>query len=112
MALVFLNIDKAFDKVWHEGYQFKLSAVNLLTKIVKIVESFLSNCTFKIKIKECFSNTRQTFMGVSQGSYIAPTLYLTYINNLTTTPKPNFPCLSKIPRFSSKTKTLNVQPFN
>lgn len=84
MASVFLNVEKAFDKVQHEGLLFKLSTLNLPTEIVK---TFLTDRTFTIKVEDCFSSTRLIFAGVPQGSCFSPTLYLAYINDLTTIPK-------------------------
>ncbi|KAL4148923.1 hypothetical protein QTP88_003061 [Uroleucon formosanum] len=76
-ASIFLDVEKAFDRVWHAGLLFKLSQLNISTEIVKIIESFLTDRTFITKIEDSFSSTR----------HILATLYLTYINDIPTTPK-------------------------
>ena len=40
---VFLDISKAFDKVWHEGLIFKLSTNGIEGNILCLLRSFLSN---------------------------------------------------------------------
>ena len=40
---VFLDISKAFDKVWHEGLLFKLKQNGVSGKLLKLFESYLSN---------------------------------------------------------------------
>ena len=40
---VFLNISKAFDKVWHEGVILKLKQNGISGNLLKIIEEFLSN---------------------------------------------------------------------
>ena len=86
-ASIFLDVEKAFDRVWHVGLLYKLSQLNISTEIVKIIESFLTDRTFVTKIEDSFSSTRHILAGVPQGSCLSPTLYLTYINDIPTTPK-------------------------
>ena len=88
-ASVFLDVEKAFDRVWHEGLLYKLSKLNISLEIVKIIQSFLTDRTFTTKIEHSFSTTRHVLAGVPQGSCLSPTLYLTYINDIPTTPKAN-----------------------
>jgi|UniRef100_A0A2S2PUZ1 hypothetical protein len=38
-----LDIEKAFDKVLHDGLIFKLSALNLPVQLINIIKSFFSN---------------------------------------------------------------------
>ena len=40
---VFLNIAKAFDKVWHDGLIFKLKQNGITGKLLKLFESYLQN---------------------------------------------------------------------
>ena len=40
---VFLDISKAFDKVWQEGLLYKLNSIGISSKFYRLVESYLSN---------------------------------------------------------------------
>ena len=40
---VFLDMSKAFDKIWHEGLIFKLKLVGVTDSLLRLMESFLSN---------------------------------------------------------------------
>ena len=40
---VFLDISKAFDKVWHEGLLYKLKSMGISGKLIKLLENYLSN---------------------------------------------------------------------
>ena len=40
---VFLDISKAFDKVWHEGLIFKLKTYGVEGKLIMLLENYLKN---------------------------------------------------------------------
>lgn len=83
-ATVFLDIEKAFDRVWHEGLLYKMTKMNISPNITKIIQSFLQNRTFSAKIDGAKSSPRSILAGVPQGSCLAPTLYLIYTNDIPT----------------------------
>ena len=39
----FLDISKAFDKVWHEGLIYKMATMGFTGSILSLLQSFLSN---------------------------------------------------------------------
>ena len=39
---VFLDISKAFEKVWHKGLLFKLESMDISDDLLNLMESFLS----------------------------------------------------------------------
>ena len=43
MRANFLDISKAFDKVWHEGLLFKLECIGISGNLLSLLKSFLSN---------------------------------------------------------------------
>lgn len=86
-AAIFLDIEKAFDRVWHEALLYKLIHTGVPTYIVKIVKSFLHDRSFLIKISNSLSKPRNIEAGVPQGSCLSPLLYVLYINDLPTSPQ-------------------------
>ena len=40
---LFLDMTKAFDKVWHQGLIFKLKSIGVSDSLLSLIESFLSN---------------------------------------------------------------------
>jgi hypothetical protein len=74
---VFLNIQQAFDKVWHEA-EIKLSQLFLVLKL------YLEEQYFQVKTDDTQSDYHLTKAGVPQGSVVWPLLYLIYVADATT----------------------------
>ena len=85
MAAIFLDIAKAFDKVWHEGLLHKLNALKFPPQLVHIISSYLSNRTFAVKFRYSLSSSKPMLAGVPQGSILSPFLFNIYTSDI---PKP------------------------
>lgn len=79
---IFLDISKAFDRVWHEGLLFKLVQLRTPQYLVLLLHSFLQNRSFRIKIGSTFSHLHPITAGVPQGSILSPLLYSLYTADL------------------------------
>ena len=79
---VFLDISKAFDKVWHEGLIFKLKQNGVQGNLLKFFKSYLSDRHQRVGINGQFSQYTTIESGVPQGSVLGPLLFLIYINDL------------------------------
>ena len=53
---VFLDISKAFDKVWHEGLLFKLKCNGISGNLLNLFESYLSNRYQRVVLNGIESN--------------------------------------------------------
>lgn len=83
-AIAYLDVAKAFDKVWHDGLIHKLSVAGIPTNLIKIIRSFLQNRSFAVKVEDKISTSRPILAGVPQGSVLGPILYNLYTHDIPT----------------------------
>ena len=88
---VFLDISKAFDKVWHKGLIYKLKQNGISGKLLNLIIDFLSNRKQRVVLNGKYSSWTNFEARVPQGSILRPLFFLIYINdlsdNLITNPK-------------------------
>lgn len=81
-GMVLLDVEKAFDSVWHNGLLYKMHLLNFPNFILKLIKSFCSNRSFRVSIGNSLSSPKLIPAGVPQGSVLSPFLYSIYTSDI------------------------------
>jgi hypothetical protein len=73
--MLLLDVEKAFDSVWHDALLHKLIRRGCDIFLVRIIYSFLNDRTFQVSVGKSKSSVCNIPYGVPQGAVLSPTLY-------------------------------------
>ena len=79
---VFLDISKAFGKVWYEGLLYKLTSMGISGELYNLLENYLPGRFQRVILNGQHSSWKPILAGVLQYSIIGPLLFYIYINDL------------------------------
>ena len=79
---MFLDISKAFDRVWwHKGLLFKLKRIGIDVSLYLLLENYLQNRKQRVVLNGQTSEWKDIFAGVPKGSVLEQLHFLIYIND-------------------------------
>ena len=80
--IIYLDFQKAFDKVPHQGLLLKLKAHGIGDGVIDWIEQWLTDRRQRVVVDGEISNWKSVLCGVPQVSVLGPLLFLIYINDV------------------------------
>jgi hypothetical protein len=88
LSAVLLDVEAAFDSVWHDALRYQMIQANLPGRVIKICSSYLRDRSVLVRVNAAFSQPFLLKAGVPQGGIVSPLLYLLYVSTM---PAPKIP---------------------
>jgi hypothetical protein len=79
---IFLDIEKAYDMLWHEKLLSRMGDLGISNKMYNLVKSFLADRRLIVRVGSKTSREHKLENGVPQGSVLSPLLFLIMLSGL------------------------------
>jgi hypothetical protein len=109
--VLFLDIQKAFDRVDHSILLHRVQAAGITGKAWLWIHSFLSSRRMRCVDASEHSQWQPTHYGVPQGCVLSPLLFLIFINDLQNTISSDPACSNLSPYFFADDGAIGPNPF-
>ena len=84
IRVVFFNISKAFEMVWHKGLLYKIEQMGIRGDLLSWIENYLVGRKQKVLVNGNESTIIEINACVPQGSILDPLFFLIFINDIVT----------------------------
>jgi ribonuclease HI len=81
----FIDLQRAFDKVWKDGLLVKLLRYGIHGRMYKWIKSYLHNRTARVQVDGRCGRKVLLREGVPQGGVLSPSLFIIFINDIVST---------------------------
>ncbi|MFS5355118.1 reverse transcriptase family protein, partial [Streptococcus agalactiae] len=85
-AMLLLDVERAFDRVWHDGLIFKMVDAGFSKRMCQLMDNYIRRRNFRVKVGHEKSEGRTPEAGVPQGAVLSPLLYNIYTHDI---PRPS-----------------------
>ena len=75
---IYVDYQKAYDKVWHKGLVVKLNRLGIPPTLLRLIMSWLNNRRAYVVFGQNESEEFHTHIGLPQGSSLSPYLFIVY----------------------------------
>ena len=82
LYIAFIDLRKAFDRVWRKGMWKKLKALGIDGKFINIVKNLYQNTKKKVKTIHGYTEWVEYDIGVKQGCVLSPLLFSIYMMDM------------------------------
>ena len=82
LYVCYLDVQKAFDRVWHSGLFLKLHNMGVKNELLRIIIDLHTNMKSRVLYKGQNSNWFDLLQGTRQGGVLSPFLFLCFSNDL------------------------------
>ena len=82
-VLAFIDVAKAYDRVWRPGLWLKLKHLGIGRQCLSVLRAMFDRVSRNVLINDDFTEFADVQTGVPQGAVLSPYLYAVYIDGLT-----------------------------